>query len=185
METSIEGYSEKKVFCRSRQNLWEIPVKNAVCNTFIITNLSHAFHKEFVLSNTILFKNFLNTFFPEHILMTASVHMIWNYPLRHYFVVHPLILYSHTFFVLKNFNYSILSITYFFVSFIVYRPVYDDCYLIFNRSGSSIEKYFLFTKCFFYFELRTAFTFQENKKFEKFRFFSTYFRGGSSNKFVR
>ena len=149
METSIEGYSEKKVFCRSRQNLWEIPVKNAACNTFIITNLSQAFHKEFVLSNTILFKNFLNTFFPEHILMTASVHMIWNYPLRHYFVVHPLILYSHTFFVLKNFNYSILSITYFFVSFIVYRPVYDDCYLIFNRSGSSIEKYFFFQNASF------------------------------------
>ena len=120
METSIEGYSEKKVFCRSRQNLWEIPVKNAACNTFIITNLSQAFHKEFVLSNTILFKNFLNTFFPEHILMTASVHMTWNYRLRYYFVVHPLILYSHTFFVLKNFLTTVFSVLRIFLYLLLY-----------------------------------------------------------------
>ena len=67
---------------------------------------------------------------------------------------------------------SILRI--FFVFFIIGNPVYDDCYIIFNRSESSKEKHLLFTKCFSYFVLKTIFTFRENKKLGKFRFFSSY-----------
>ena len=68
--------------------------------------------------------------------------------------------------------FSILRI--FFVFFITENPVYKDCYKIFNRSGSSKEKHLLFTKCFSYFVLKTVFTFREDKKFGKFRFFSSY-----------
>ena len=68
--------------------------------------------------------------------------------------------------------FSILRI--FFLFSIIYNPVYDDFYLIFNRSGSSKEKHLRFTKCVSYFVLETAFTFWENKKFGKFRFFSSY-----------
>ena len=45
----------------------------------------------------------------------------------------------------------------------------------FSRSGSSKEKHLLFTKCFSYFVLETAFTFRKSKKFDCFiRFFSSY-----------
>ena len=54
---------------------------------------------------------------------------------------------------------------------ILHNPVYDDCYIIFNRSGSSKEKHLLFTKLLFV--LKTVFTFREDKKFGKFRFFSS------------
>ena len=45
----------------------------------------------------------------------------------------------------------------------------------FSRSGSSKEKHLLYTKCFSYFVLETAFTFRKSKKFDCFiRFFSSY-----------
>ena len=68
--------------------------------------------------------------------------------------------------------FSILRII--FVFFITDNPVYDDCYINFNRSGSPKEKHLLFTKCFFYFVSKTVFTFREDKKFGKFRFLSSY-----------
>ena len=62
----------------------------------------------------------------------------------------------------------------FFVFFITDNPVYDDCYIIFNRGGYSKEKHLLFTKCCSYFVLKTVFTFREDKEFGKFRFVSSY-----------
>ena len=38
MEAVIESYSRKNVFYRSRRNLWEIPVKTAICNIFTRVN---------------------------------------------------------------------------------------------------------------------------------------------------
>ena len=34
MEAVVQSYSGKKVFNRSRRNLWEIPVKTEISNTF-------------------------------------------------------------------------------------------------------------------------------------------------------
>ena len=68
--------------------------------------------------------------------------------------------------------FSILRM--FFVFLFTDNPVYDDCYIIPNRSGSFKEKHSFFTKCFSYFVLKTVFTFRENKKFGKFGFFSSY-----------
>ena len=38
MEAVVEKYSGKKSFYRPRRNLWEIPVKTAICNTFVKIN---------------------------------------------------------------------------------------------------------------------------------------------------
>ena len=48
MEAVIESYSGRKVFYRSRRNLWEIPMKTAICNTFSKINF-------FQLLNVVLF----------------------------------------------------------------------------------------------------------------------------------
>ena len=68
--------------------------------------------------------------------------------------------------------FSILRI--FLVFFITYNPVYDDCDLIFNRVGPLKRNIYFLHKCFSYFVLKRAFTFRENKKFGKLRFFSSY-----------
>lgn len=57
---------------------------------------------------------------------------------------------------------------------IIDNPVCYDCCLFFNRSGSFTEKILLFRKCFFQLVPKTLLTFQESKKFGKFRFFSNH-----------
>ena len=77
MEAVAENFSGKKVFYRSRRNLWEIPVKTAICNTFtkidFVTGVLQRVRLDFKQRNIVL--NTLNTLFPVHILMTASVHI--------------------------------------------------------------------------------------------------------------
>ena len=40
MEAVVQSYSGKKVFNRSRRNLWEIPVKTEISNTFTKMNFA-------------------------------------------------------------------------------------------------------------------------------------------------
>ena len=160
MKVVIENYSGKKLFYRSQGNLWEILVKTAICNTFTKINLDFK-------QGAIALK------FPEQLFPGTYFNDCFC-PYRIKFVVYQLILHLCNFLPQKTLviMFSILHI--FFVFFIIYNPVYNDCYSFFNKSASFKEKLLPFTKCFSYFVLKTAFTFWENKKFGKLRFCSSY-----------
>ena len=64
MEAFVENYSRKKVFYRSWGNLWEIPVKTRICNTFTKINFATGVLQRGPLDfkkHTIILK------FPEHL----------------------------------------------------------------------------------------------------------------------
>ena len=71
MEAVIEKYSGKKSFYRLRRNLWEIPVKTAICNIFVKINFVIGVLQRVCLDfkeSTIVLK-FPENLFPKRLFM--------------------------------------------------------------------------------------------------------------------
>ena len=117
MKAVVENDSGRKVFYSSRGNLWEIPMKTAICNTFtnqFITVVLQRCSPRFLVTDVCfnfpecLFPGtyFNGCFCPYRMKLPSFCSLLTNSAFTHFF------------FALK-FSYNILNITHIFLYFLL------------------------------------------------------------------